>query len=98
MVKKSKPVEGFKGEKVKKDDVLNQIIEVTDFDIRASYYNDRNYALIQGYVNGKLITFPSGDKPIVRELRKTPKEKLPFSARLVKKKGKKGVYCVFEYQ
>lgn len=82
--------EMLEGERIEKDDLKGKVITVTDFaHLPSSYEGTDEFVVIQIKHNGVFRTF-SGGIVLNKKFDRIDKSNLPFNAKLVLTKGKKG--------
>jgi hypothetical protein len=83
----------FEGNKVEFAEVLDKTIVVKDFAELPSKYTNGNFVVIQAELDGKIITFHTGGKVLVKQLNEI-KDKLPVRVTITQPDGKK--YYIFK--
>ena len=73
----------LEGDKVKIDSILNQEIEIINYNVKKSKYKENDYLTLQFKINGSLNIMFTGSGVLVNQLKKY-EEEIPFVAEIKK--------------
>ena len=81
----SKEVVSFEGDKVKVDDILDEVIVINNFAVKPSKFSKGDeYVIVSAELNGKAIIFNTGSGVIRSQLEQEEKEGFPVRVKIVR--------------
>ncbi|MEJ7610641.1 MAG: hypothetical protein WKF88_05615 [Ferruginibacter sp.] len=84
-------IQGFSGEKIKIDRILNNQITVLDYKVENSKFDQKSYDKclhMQIEFSGEKRVVFIGSRPLIETIEQIPKSEFPFTTKIIRENGR----------